>query len=58
MSTNEHGRTTPYWKRAHRDWRVWLGVILMIVAIIVYTTSGDLIVRPGTREPLPSSAGK
>jgi hypothetical protein len=58
MSINEHGRTTPYWKRAHRDWRVWVGVVLMVAAMVIYSVSGDLAVRPGTQEPLPNSAGK
>lgn len=31
----------PYWKRAHRDWRIWFGVILMLLAMLVYLMTGD-----------------
>ncbi len=36
----------PYWKRAHRDWRVWVAVSLMIMGMIIYVMSEDLSVRP------------
>jgi hypothetical protein len=26
-----HQGRRPYWTRAHRDWRVWVGVVLMLV---------------------------
>ena len=32
----------PYWTRAHRDWRVWVGVVLMIGCMIIYLMTGDL----------------
>ncbi len=32
----------PYWKRMHRDWRFWIGAVLMIAAICIYVLSGDL----------------
>ena len=28
-----HGQP-PYWRQAHRDWRIWFGVILMLAAMI------------------------
>jgi hypothetical protein len=31
-----------YWRRAHRDWRFWLGLFLMVVAITVFFMSVDL----------------
>jgi hypothetical protein len=31
-----------YWRRMHRDWRFWVGVVFMITAIAVYVLSGDL----------------
>jgi hypothetical protein len=37
-----HPRHGPYWKRAHRDWRIWFCVILMLVAMAVYLMTGDL----------------
>ncbi|MEO6786295.1 MAG: hypothetical protein ABI318_09205 [Chthoniobacteraceae bacterium] len=50
----------PYWKRAHTDWRFWIGVLLMLAAISAYVSTLDLAERPG-RPPLPvpaESAGK
>ncbi len=31
----------PYWTRAHKDWRVWVGVLFVSVAIFIYVMSGD-----------------
>jgi hypothetical protein len=39
---------SPYWKRAHRDWRVWVAVIMMIAGMVIYVMSEDLSVRPGS----------
>jgi hypothetical protein len=30
----------PYWKRAHRDWRIWFCVIVMLFAMLVYVATG------------------
>jgi hypothetical protein len=32
----------PYWKRAHRDWRFWVGFFCISVALFIYITSVDL----------------
>lgn len=32
----------PYWRRAHHDWRFWIGLILMLVAISIFVLSDDL----------------
>ena len=32
----------PYWKRAHRDWRIWVLVLLMLVCMGIYLMTGDL----------------
>jgi hypothetical protein len=37
-----HPGRGPYWKRAHRDWRIWFCVILMLAAMAVYLMTGDL----------------
>ena len=37
----QHNRG-PYWKRAHRDWRMWFFVILMLVCMGIYLMTGDL----------------
>ncbi|MHB8581160.1 MAG: hypothetical protein ACYDA4_15060 [Ignavibacteriaceae bacterium] len=36
----------PYWKRAHHDWKYWLAILLMLVAIIIYVKTNDLSARP------------
>jgi hypothetical protein len=37
-----HHSHRPYWKRAHHDWRIWVGVILMLAAMFIYLATGDL----------------
>lgn len=32
----------PSWKRMHRDWRFWVGALLMAAALSIYALSGDL----------------
>ncbi|HTA76319.1 MAG TPA: hypothetical protein VK791_04115, partial [bacterium] len=32
----------PYWRRAHRDWRFLVVVVLMLAAIATYVMTGDL----------------
>jgi hypothetical protein len=50
----------PYWTRAHRDWRVWTGVVLMLAAMVVYLMTNDLARRPHiqSQQPLLDAAGK
>ena len=50
----------PYWTRAHRDWRVWVGVVLMLLAMIIYIMTGDLRWRPRIQahSPLSGAAGE
>ena len=43
---HEHSRHH-FLKHAHRDWRLWLAVILMLGLIIFYVMSDDLSLRPG-----------
>jgi hypothetical protein len=41
----------PYWKRAHRDWRVWVGLCLMLAAMAIFVLSGNLAFMPGQLPP-------
>jgi len=41
----------PYWTRAHHDWRFWVGLALMLVAISVYFMSDDLSLIPSSQPP-------
>jgi hypothetical protein len=54
-----HHSHRPYWKRAHTDWRLWIGVLLMFLAIIYYVMSIDLSTRPRLRpeQPQPAPVG-
>jgi hypothetical protein len=36
-----------FWKNAHRDWRVQLAVVSMLIAILVYVITDNLSLRPG-----------
>jgi hypothetical protein len=36
----------PYWQRAHRDWRFWVGVICISVALAIYISTVDLSLVP------------
>ena len=49
-----HHEHVPYWKRAHTDWRFWIGVILMFAAMIVYVMSDNLAIRPRLEVPSPA----
>ena len=53
--TMVHHNHIPYWKRAHGDWRFWVGVMLMFVAMIVYVMTGDLALRPLPGPPVPAA---
>jgi hypothetical protein len=47
----------PYWKRMHRDWRFWVGAILMGTALAVYVLSGDLawVPRGHQQQAMPAT---
>lgn len=32
----------PYWRRAHRDWRIWVALLFCLAAITIYVMSDDL----------------
>ena len=41
-----HHDHRPYWKRAHHDWRVWVGLFFMLAAITIYVMSDNLALSP------------
>ena len=64
-ASSEHGsrhhhrsshRHRPYWKRVHRDWRMWCSVALMLLAIGAYILVSGLALRPRVVTP-PAAAG-
>jgi hypothetical protein len=32
----------PYWRRAHRDWRLWVAFLFCLAAITMYVMSDNL----------------
>ncbi len=70
MSANRHGKhrknpeaqegndyeRSSYWQ-VHKDWRMWVVVVLMLVAIGTYVMTMDEAVRPaGTvGQPMPAA---
>ena len=43
---HHHVRRRPYWQRAHRDWRFWVGVVCIFVALAIYISTVDLSLVP------------
>ena len=37
--------------RAHKDWKFWLAVCLMLVAMGIYVLTLDLSLQPGVANP-------
>jgi hypothetical protein len=52
MSGAAHG---PYWKRAHRDWRVRVAALVMVVAMLVYVLTENLAWRPMVHHSPPAA---
>jgi hypothetical protein len=47
-----------YWKRAHRDWRIWVALFFMMTAITIYVLSDDLSFFPWfPHQPRVTNAG-
>jgi hypothetical protein len=44
-----HEQQIPYWQRAHKDWKFWVGVVAIGVAIVIYVFSLDLSSVPYPR---------
>ena len=41
-----HHQPKPYWRRAHTDWKFWVGVAALAVAITIYVMTVDLSLVP------------
>jgi hypothetical protein len=52
---HEHPRHH-FWRHAHRDWRVWVAVVLMLAMIGVYVFTDSLSLRPGKHAVQPTPA--
>jgi len=55
-----HHDPPAYWKRAHHDWRFWVGLVFMLAAITIYVMSENLSFFPrGYRhQPASDATGK
>lgn len=54
----DHAHSRPHFlKRAHRDWRVWVVVVLMLVLTLTYVMTDNLSLRPVQRaiQPTPQA---
>jgi hypothetical protein len=41
-----HEQQKPYWQRAHKDWKFWVGVVFIAAAIVIYVMTLDLSTVP------------
>ncbi|HUE15350.1 MAG TPA: hypothetical protein VMR25_14375 [Planctomycetaceae bacterium] len=46
-------------RQFHKDWRVWIGVILILTALGAYVLTNDEVLRPGRgpQQPVPAAPG-
>ena len=51
---------SPYWRRIYHHWYFWVGMFLMLVAIVNYVMTEDLswLPRNQPQQPLSSADGK
>jgi hypothetical protein len=56
----EHVHIRPYWKRMHRSWPFWMGMVLVTAAITMYVMSDNLALVPRShpRQALPGQLGQ
>jgi len=48
---SDHDNSIPYWKRAHRDWRLWTAVFFVAAALGIYIVTVDLALVPQAHPP-------
>lgn len=51
----------PYWRHAHRDWRVWVGVTLMLAIMLFYVRRGAIgwpMLRRQNQQPVAGAVVK
>ncbi len=50
-----HKTHHPYWRHAHRDWRIWVAAFIMIGCMIIYAISIDFTLLSRGRSEAPRS---
>lgn len=53
---NQRETPNPYWKKAHRDWRFWVAVFFVFLALAIYIGSADLSLIPRAQPSLTHPA--
>jgi hypothetical protein len=48
---SDHDHSIPYWKRAHRDWRMWTAAFFVFAALGIYIVTVDLALVPRVHAP-------
>ena len=58
-AASQHGENRGWWRQAHKDWRVWTVVALMLLAMVIYVMTMDEAIQPGGKvnQPVPAAAG-
>jgi hypothetical protein len=53
------GENRAAWRKAHKDWRLWVVVGLMLLAMLTYVMTMDEAVQPGgkVRDTVPAAPG-
>jgi hypothetical protein len=59
-AASEPTHVRPYWKRMHRSWPFWVGMILVTAAITMYVLSDNLALVPRShpRQAMPGQLGQ
>lgn len=52
----EHPPHGPYCKRMHHSPFFWIAAVFIMVAMIIYVTTNNLSIGPGTKSPQPVPA--
>jgi len=54
---HSHRRPDKPRRQFHKDWRVWVGVVLILVALAAYVLTNDETLRPGRapQQPVPAA---
>jgi len=52
----EHRPHVPRWKRIHHSPFFWVAAVFIMVAMIIYVTTNNLSIGPGTKALSPSPA--
>jgi len=58
-ASSQHGNR-PYWRRAHRDWRFWVGAFVVFAAMVIFVVRYSLVLLPRSPsdQPLSGAASK